>query len=142
MGTERIPKPVVGRHNHWPMGSIPQAADLAGHLSADEPAIFRWRPGFDGGAAFLAAAIFPLLSSLAAVGSKAFIEDDACTHYIYARFALTEYHYLTNVWGRPFCTGIYAIPAYLGGRLGVRLMSLVLALSIAWMTMLIAKRQG
>ena len=42
------------------------------------------------------------------------------THYMFARFSFREWSYFVNVWGRPLCTGIYAIPANLGGVLGAR----------------------
>src|SRR5437762_14392282 len=71
-----------------------------------------------------AALIFSVLSIWGAVKSEGFLEADACTHYQYARFALGEPHYLVNVWGRPFATALYAIPAVLTGRIGVRLTSL------------------
>jgi hypothetical protein len=90
----------------------------------------------------IALAVFAALSLLAAVFSRGFLEADACTHYVYARFALHEHHYLTDVWGRPFCTAIYAMPAAMGGRLGVRVMSLALALATAVVTSRIARGQG
>src|SRR5882757_2191312 len=79
----------------------------------------------------IALLVFAALSLAASVTSEGFLEADGCTHYLYARFALTEHHYLVNVWGRPLCTAIYAVPATLGGRFGVRLMSLLLALGCA-----------
>jgi hypothetical protein len=93
-------------------------------------------------AALSAAGVFAILSVWAAVVSEGFLEADSCTHYLYARFALAEPHYLVNVWGRPLCTGIYAIPAALAGRMGVRLMSLVLALTCAGVAMHLARLQG
>ena len=59
----------------------------------------------------IATAIFAALSLWMAAASPGFLEADACTHYQYARFALGETHYLVNVWGRPFVTALYAIPA-------------------------------
>ena len=64
----------------------------------------------------VATAVFAALSILCAVTSPGFLEADACTHYQYARFALGEPHYLVNVWGRPFVTALYTIPATLWGR--------------------------
>lgn len=93
-------------------------------------------------AILLAVLIFSGLSLWSAITSVGFLEADACTHYMYARFALGEHHFLINVWGRPVCTGIYAIPAALGGRIGVRVMSLLLALACGWIAYAIAKRQG
>src|SRR5439155_27150165 len=48
-------------------------------------------------------------------------------------------HYLVNVWGRPFVTALYAIPATFFGRMGVRVTSLCCALLIATIASLIAK---
>lgn len=90
----------------------------------------------------IAAVLFSVLSLWAAVTSEGFLEADACTHYLYARFALAEPHYLVNVWGRPLCTAIYALPAALVGRIGVRVTSLLLALACAWIAHRIAKAQG
>jgi hypothetical protein len=83
----------------------------------------------------LATIVFAALSLTAAIQSEGFLEADACTHYQYAKFALAEPHYLVNVWGRPFVTALYAIPATLAGRIGVRITSLCCALiisTIAW----------
>ena len=90
----------------------------------------------------IAAAIFASLSLWGAVASDGFLEADACTHYLYARFAIAEPHYLVNVWGRPLVTGLYAIPAALAGRIGVRITSLLCALAIAAIAYRIAKRQN
>lgn len=89
-----------------------------------------------------ATAIFVVLSLWAAIASEGFLEADACTHYLYARFALAEPHYLVNVWGRPLCTALYALPAALVGRIGVRVTSLLLALACAGIAYRIAKGQG
>jgi hypothetical protein len=69
-------------------------------------------------------AIFASLSIYCAITSDGFLEADSCTHYLYARLALRSpihenLHHLVNVWGRPLCTGIYAVPALIGRRLGV-----------------------
>ncbi|HEX8524103.1 MAG TPA: hypothetical protein VF669_17750 [Tepidisphaeraceae bacterium] len=87
----------------------------------------------------LATLIFSSLSLWGAMTSKGFLEADSCTHYLYARFAVGELHYLVNVWGRPLVTGIYAIPAALAGRMGVRVTSLFLALLIAFVAFRVAK---
>lgn len=85
--------------------------------------------------------IFCVFSIWGAVTSEGFLEADAITHYLYARFAFQEPHYLLNVWGRPLCTGLYAVPAALFGRIGVRMMSLLLALLVSWTAFKIAKGQ-
>ena len=89
----------------------------------------------------LATIIFAALSLTAAVKSEGFLEADACTHYQYAKFALAEPHYLVNVWGRPFVTALYAVPATLAGRIGVRVTSMVCALLIAAIAWQIARDQ-
>jgi hypothetical protein len=89
----------------------------------------------------LAIAIFAALSTVSSLMSEGFLEADACTHYLYARFAFQEPHFLVNVWGRPVCTGIYAIPATLGGRSGVHLMSLALAIGCGLIAYRIAQNQ-
>lgn len=109
---------------------VPGAELLGGQAPGQWPAML------------LAILLFAALSFAAAVASGGFLEADACTHYLYARFALSEYHYLVNMWGRPFCTAIYAVPAYLGGRLAVRATSLLLALAIGLISWRIAKNQG
>ena len=89
----------------------------------------------------IAITIFSVLSLAGAISSTGFLEADSCSHYLYARSAFAEPTYFVNVWGRPFCTGLYAIPAYLGGRLGVRVASLLIALSISLIAREIAKGQ-
>lgn len=89
----------------------------------------------------LAIAIFAGLSIAAAISSEGFLEADACTHYLYARFAFQQPHYFVNVWGRPVCTTLYAIPAAIGGRLGVRLTSLLVAIGCALVAWRIAADQ-
>jgi hypothetical protein len=90
----------------------------------------------------VAIGIFSTLSIAGAISSDGFLEADSCTHYLYARFALTYPHFLVNVWGRPVCTGIYMLPALFAGRLGVRLMSLALALICGFCAYAIAKGEG
>jgi hypothetical protein len=89
----------------------------------------------------IAIALFSTASVYAAITSTEFLEADGITHYLYARFAFAEPHYLLNVWGRPLCTGLYALPALLAGRLGVRLTSLALALVCAVTAHAIARGQ-
>ncbi len=89
-----------------------------------------------------AVAVFASLSLAAAVTSTGFLEADACTHYLFARFALSEPHYLVNVWGRPFFTILHALPAAWFGLYGVRITSLLLALIGAMATYRVACAQG
>jgi hypothetical protein len=92
--------------------------------------------------AILAILIFSAFSLYFAIRSTAFLEGDACTHYLYFRAAITEPYYFVNVWGRPFATLLYALPAHFGGRLAVRITSLLLALVIGLISQNIARRQG
>jgi len=89
----------------------------------------------------IAVVIFCIFSTTAAIYSRGFLEADGCTHFLYSRFVWQEHHLITNVWGRPFCTAIYAIPA-LFHRQGVRTASMIMAVGIALITFNIAKRQN
>jgi hypothetical protein len=86
--------------------------------------------------------IFAAMSLWMAIASKGFLEADACTHYMFARHAIDEPAYLINVWGRPLCTGTYVLPAAIGGVLGVRVMSLILAIAMGVITYRIASKQN
>ncbi|HEY1629640.1 MAG TPA: hypothetical protein VGF52_07255 [Tepidisphaeraceae bacterium] len=90
----------------------------------------------------LAIGIFALFSIWAAITSYGFLEADSCTHYLYSRFAFQDPSLLVNVWGRPICTALYAIPATLFGRLGVRFTSLLVAIGIGLVAYRIAKIQN
>ena len=90
----------------------------------------------------LAVAVFSALSATMAVRSNAFLEADACTHFMYARAAWTAHYYLVNVWGRPICTALYAVPAHFGGRTACRITSLAVAIGMALVCRSIAARQG
>lgn len=83
--------------------------------------------------------IFAALSITCAVTSEGFLEADGCMHYLYARFAFSDPHYFVNIWGRPFKTALYAMPAHLFGLIGVRVTSLIVAISIAVVTYTIAR---
>jgi hypothetical protein len=92
-------------------------------------------------AGFSAIAIFTVMSVTMAFISQGFLEGDACSHYLKARSAFTNMADLLSVWGRPFCTALYTLPAHFAGRLGVRLTSLAVAIGIALITRSIANRQ-
>ena len=89
----------------------------------------------------IAIVIFCIFSTTAAIYSRGFLEADGCTHFLYSRFVWQEHHLITNVWGRPFCTAIYAIPA-LFHRQGVRTASMIMAVGICLITFKIARRQN
>jgi hypothetical protein len=91
-----------------------------------------------------AALALAILSVAAAVTSDGFLEADAATHFAYARYALHDPDCLVNVWARPLPTALYALPAALGGRLGVRLTSLACAIGcglIAWRLAILQRYQ-
>ena len=118
-------------------------------LSAAAPSVLplkavapRERPRSDAWAIVVAVICFGALSLAASITSDGFLEADGCTHYLYARYAFAEPHYLVNIWGRPVCTALYAIPAQLGGRFGVRTTSLIVAIGVAFVAYAVARRQG
>src|SRR5437879_5315358 len=94
------------------------------------PALAPLKPRNNTLALCVAIAIFTAMSLWMAIASKGFLEADACTHYMFARHALAEPAYLINVWGRPLCTCMYVLPAAIGGVLGVRVISLMLAIAM------------
>jgi hypothetical protein len=89
----------------------------------------------------ISVAVFCVFSIWGSISSDGFLEADSLTHYLYARFALLETHYLVNVWGRPLVTALYAIPAYCFGRAGVHATSLALALICGFVAYAIARGQ-
>jgi hypothetical protein len=90
----------------------------------------------------LGVVIFAALSTWCAVKSVGFLEADAMTHYMFARFSFREWSYFVNVWGRPLCTGLYAIPANWGGVLGARAMSLAMAVAMGLVVYRVARNLG
>lgn len=89
----------------------------------------------------MAVALFVTLAVTAAITSTGFLEADALTHYISARFAFAEPHRFVSIWDRPLFILLYAVPARLGGVLGARLMSIALAVVCAFLTLAIARQQ-
>ena len=87
-------------------------------------------------------AVFSLLSLACAVLSDGFLTADALTHYLYAKYALGEPALLVDMWGRPLVTGLFAVPAALGGRPAVRATALLVALVCAVAAYRIARGQG
>ena len=81
---------------------------------------------------WLSALVFATLSLLASATSTGFLEADACTHYMAARFAFANPAKFVSVWDRPLFMLLYSIPAAWGGTVGARSMSLALALLCAF----------
>jgi hypothetical protein len=92
--------------------------------------------------AILAIAVFSLMSITLAKTSTGFLEGDSCSHFLIARTAWTNLAYFANVWGRPACTGFYAIPIHFGGLMGARIASLLAAIIVSLLTRSIAFGQG
>ena len=88
----------------------------------------------------VAGVIYAALSMWLAVASRGFLEADGITHYLARRFALGEPLHLVGVWSRPLCVALYAIPAHLGGLVGVRWMSLLLVLVMTGVTLAVARQ--
>jgi hypothetical protein len=120
---------------------MPLPADVA-ELHADSTATPKPIKDPQTKAMWIAIGIFAALSLSMAIASGGFLEADSCTHYLYARYAFAEPHLFVNIWGRPVCTGLYAIPAYFIGRMGVRVTSLIVAIAIALIARAIARGQG
>jgi len=85
--------------------------------------------------------VFGILSTLGSITSEGFLEADGCTHFLFARAAFDEPHYLVNIWGRPLKTMLYVLPAHFFGLTGVRFTSLVVAIAILLLTYAIARGQ-
>lgn len=118
------------------MAQLAAAMDVAPQLSLQDRS-----PANSRRVLVIAALIFATLSLAAGFSSDAFLEADACTHYLYSRFLFQEPYRIVDVWGRPVCTGIYAIPASLFGRAGTKVFSLIIALGVAGTAYAIARAQ-
>ena len=91
--------------------------------------------------ALIAISAFATCSLAAAIRSRGFIESDGATHFIFARHAFEQPIYFVDIWGRPLCTGLFALPAWLGGLLAVRFTSMLAAIACALIAGAIAKGQ-
>jgi hypothetical protein len=89
-----------------------------------------------------AAAALAVLSLTTAVTSDGFIEADAATHFAYARYAIHSPKALVSVWARPLPTGLFAIGAAAGGRMGVRVEAILCALACGILAWRLAIEQG
>ena len=78
-------------------------------------------------------ALFVLCWFVGAVTSHGFLEDDAWAHFLYARTAWDQPAFLADVWGRPVCTGLYALGAW-SGFFACRVISLGLVLACVELT--------
>lgn len=85
---------------------------------------------------------FAVCSIAAAVRSPGFVESDGAMHYLFARFAFQQPIFFVDVWGRPLCTALLAVPARFGGLIGARMMSLAIAIGCGLVAMAIARGQA
>ncbi|HZK82829.1 MAG TPA: hypothetical protein VFC46_17230 [Humisphaera sp.] len=86
--------------------------------------------------------LFAVLSSYCAIRSEGFIAGDACTHYFSARHAFSNPNNLVDVWNRPLVTVLYAGPAWLLDREGIRIVSMLVAIGCGCVSYWIARGQG
>ena len=92
--------------------------------------------------ALIAVGVFLILWLPAAIYSRAFPEADGCTHYLCARFAFQIPSNFVDMWGRPVCTALYAVPAVLAGRLGDCAISALVAIGCGIVSFRMARLQG
>ncbi len=90
----------------------------------------------------LAILVFAALSAYCSVRSEGFIAADACMHYLAARYAFASPQNFVDVWNRPLAVALYAVPAQIGQRLGVRAVCMLVAIGCALVSFRIAKQQG
>lgn len=87
-------------------------------------------------------AIFSLLWLFAAVNSRGLGPADGYMHFLFARFAFREPGNFVDVWARPICTLIYAVPAVAAGRIGVCAASGLMGLGCGAVALAMARGQG
>src|SRR3954469_13985514 len=92
-------------------------------------------------ALILGVLIFAALSTWSSIKSVGFLDADAMPHYMFPRFSSREWSYFVNVWGRPLCTAVYALPANLAGVPCARDTSLVMAIASGLICYRSAKNQ-
>ena len=115
--------------------SADRASSDADVESALTPSIFESPPEI------AALSIFAVLSLLCAWLSDGFVAADACTHYLFAKYAFSDPVNFVDVWGRPLCTLIDAFPAQLG-LFAVRATHVAIAIACALVARTIARNQS
>jgi hypothetical protein len=91
--------------------------------------------------ALIVGAVFLGLALAWGVASTAFQEADDVTHYAISRWIFRYPFKLVDIWGRPFITAFYALPAQLGPTTA-RLASILLGVVTAWSAARIFKKGG
>jgi len=85
---------------------------------------------------------FLLLTIVLAIRSNGFIAADACSHYLYAKYAFADPVNIVDVWGRPLVTLLFAGPAWLAGRMGVKIACVLMTAACGLVAGLIARDQN
>jgi len=132
------------------VGPMLKARREEGILISDSSSVLRDSHGQDVRAtgevgwktAILAVGAFILLWLPAAALSRGFPEADGCTHYLFARFAFQVPANLVNMWGRPVCTLLYAVPAIVAGRFGVCAASALVGIGCGVVSYQLARDSG
>jgi hypothetical protein len=86
-------------------------------------------------------AVFLGLALVWGLASTAFREADDVTHYAISRWIFRYPQKLVDIWGRPFITAFYALPAQLGPT-AARLASVVLGAVAAWSAARLFRQSG
>ncbi len=115
--------------------SADRASSDADVESALTPSIFKSPPEI------AALSIFAVLSLYCAWLSDGFVAADACTHYLFAKYAFSDPVNFVDVWGRPLCTLIDAVPAQLG-LFAVRTTHVAIAITCALVARTLAHNQS
>ena len=63
--------------------------------------------------------------------SSGFLELDELTHFMHARESWSDWRRLVDIWGRPLCTGLYALAAPFGIRIARGLAVFIAAITAA-----------
>jgi hypothetical protein len=90
----------------------------------------------------IASCVFAGICFYIAWNSKGFLEADGIYHSIRRRYALENWTYFVDVWTRPMCVMVSALPSYLFGLMGTRMTSCGLAIAGAWLTYRTAAKLG
>lgn len=69
------------------------------------------KPSFTGVANFLAPVLLIGVSIVLVIRSTGFVEADEISHFLKARYAWENWREILDIWGRPLCTGLFALPA-------------------------------
>lgn len=83
-----------------------------------------------------------LASLLFAAVSPGFLENDEICHYLKAAWTWHDWKQVLDVWGRPACTGIYALGAAIGGLFGARLLAVGITALTVFGAARLAQRLG